>query len=93
MLVGKSSGIVHPPSKHQNPLPAMANKKKSSGCSKTWIPTSELAIEIGITAKTLLRQRGNYQEGVHYFNMNPFGPRPTYRWHKPKMLKAFSIKS
>jgi hypothetical protein len=56
-----------------------------------WITTAAMAQELGVTAQTLRRHRFDYQEGNHYYQVNPGSSRPTYRWNKKRMLRKCGI--
>ncbi|ANV90883.1 helix-turn-helix domain-containing protein [Picosynechococcus sp. PCC 8807] len=56
-----------------------------------WFPTSAMAQALGINPKTLIRNRKRFKEGHHYYNANPFGDRPSYRWHHKRIFKTLKV--
>jgi predicted ArsR family transcriptional regulator len=56
-----------------------------------WVPTSEAAEALGVSAKFLRARRDQlFKKGVHYRVINPEAWRPEYRWHLPKLERLMA---
>ena len=61
---------------------------------KNWITTAEMAKHLGVSVQTLHRRRkdGSLQQNTHYLSIGGRNAaRPTYRWHKDKILAQLGI--
>ena len=53
-----------------------------------WVPTKEMADELGINRVTLqrLRRDGFLKEKQHWVKVNPLAPRSNHLWHRTRTM-------